>query len=511
LLLIKIIIFNVYFNNSYILDMVDQDYIINSGPQGTFRASGSYQTKPEDVDKLFNKIREEKSKKITLYFHGGLVNEKTGIETARKLYASLKATGSFPVFLVWETGLMETIKTNIQKISETSLYDKILKALLKVLEKKLGIQALGERGLGNMMSDAELNKELSKDSPFEYIDIINKADAWEDDIIDEFPLDDSLLEAQFHPELKLILNTDPELQELIEETQLFAPEGSEESVGVEGRGVLSVSALLINLTKISARVVKRFLNKRDHGFYPTVVEEILRQFYLAELGAWVWNEMKLKSEYLWTDNKGFEDTDQYAGRYFLDRLITYVKETEDENGKPTVRVDLVGHSAGSIAICNLLKVTASVFPDFKFGNIVLMAPACRTDLFVSEVLSHPERYHELCCFTMCDENEKKDALVPYFYTRSLLYLISGVLEKKGKGYDEHILGMERYLSGIKPYEQEDSLSLIKKHFSENGKNKLILSKSIVAKEEGLRTTSLSHGGFDDDEATIESVCTILKG
>jgi hypothetical protein len=480
--------------------MADQDFIINAGPQGTFRASGNYQTTPEQVDALFTKIRAEKPSKITLYFHGGLVSEKAGMDTARKLYQPLKDTGGFPIFMVWETGLVETISTNIKKISETSLYDKVLKALLKVLEKKLGIETPGGRGVGDVLTDVELNRELSKVRPFEDADVANQDGARSAVLIEELPEDDAMLEMQFYPELQYILDTDTELPALLAD-----------SSAVQGRGIISTGALLLNLTKIAVRVAKRFLNKRDHGFYPTVVEEILRQFYLAELGAWVWNEMKLKSEYLWKDNQGLEGTDQHAGRYLLDRLAAYIRETKDTAGKPTVWVDLVGHSAGSIAVCNLLKVVASDFAGFKFRNLVFMAPACRTDLFVAEVLTHPERYEALRCFTMSDENERKDMLVPYFYTRSLLYLISGILEKKGEGFDEYILGMERYLSGENPYKDDVNLGLLKTYFAEQGKNRLVLSKSAPDALEGLRTTSLSHGGFDDDLPTIESVCCILKG
>ncbi|MBK7389243.1 MAG: hypothetical protein IPI23_09310 [Bacteroidetes bacterium] len=56
--------------------MEAKDFIINVGPNGTFRPSGSYQTLPEHIDAIFQRYETDKVKKISIYFHGGLVNEK---------------------------------------------------------------------------------------------------------------------------------------------------------------------------------------------------------------------------------------------------------------------------------------------------------------------------------------------------------------------------------------------------------------------------------------------------
>ena len=180
-----------------------------------------------------------------------------------------------------------------------------------------------------------------------------------------------------------------------------------------------------SVVSIAFKVVKRFIQKRDHDFYPTIIEEILRQFYIAELGATVWNEMKVKADQMWEDNTGRAGLDQYAGRYFLDKLAAYMKTT------PGVQVNLIGHSAGSIAICNLLKHSSQAHSDLKFNNIIFMAPACRADIFKAEIIDHTERFNKFRSFTMSDINEKNDILVSGLYTQSLLYLISGILEQGG--------------------------------------------------------------------------------
>ena len=58
------------------------------------------------------------------------------------------------------------------------------------------------------------------------------------------------------------------------------------------RGALSLGSLIQAGVRIAFGVAKRYKTKREHGFYPTVVEEILRATFLADLGAWGWQGMK---------------------------------------------------------------------------------------------------------------------------------------------------------------------------------------------------------------------------
>lgn len=477
--------------------MEEKDFIVNVGPQGTFKPSGIYHSIPSDVDAMFLRYETASVKKITLYFHGGLVNEKTGMATAIKMEKHFSSVGQTPICFVWETGLMETVASNIGKISDTKLFGKLIKILTKKLSSKLGFDLAEGRGAGVTLTNAQVESELNSKIPFENYtqrNLESKGRGAEASV--NLPAKPEDLEGEF----KFEIESDFELISIIGESKLTVPN----AVGGQSRGIIDTALLIRHVAKIAFRVIKRFVGKRDHDFYPTIIEELLRELYIAEVGAWVWNNMKIKSNDMWKDNAGLLDVNQHAGRYLFDKLIEYHKKY------PDVQVSLVGHSAGSIAICNLLRMNANNYHQLVFDKIIFMAPACRIDLFRDEIVLHQNRFKTFRMFTMADSNEKHDLLVPYFYTHSLLYLISGVLEDEGKDYDALILGLERNIMASYPYDSIPEVLEVNKFLYSNNANRIIFSQTLDDTTDGLRTKSLSHGGFDDDELTINSIKFILS-
>lgn len=473
-----------------------KDFIVNVGPQGTFKPSGSYQSIPADIDAMFQKFEAGNMKSITLYFHGGLVNEKAGIETAIKMGKHFNSINQQPICFVWETGLIETVSSNIAKISETKLFGKLIKILTKKLASKLGYDIADGRGVGVTLTNDQIEAELSKRIPFEnYTQSTLESKGRGADATTNLPAKAEDLEGEF----KFEIEADLELISILGESKITVPNQQ----GGQSRGIIDTALLIKSVAKIAFRVIKRFVIKRDHDFYPTIIEELLRELYIAELGAWVWNNMKIKSSDMWKENRGTSGIHQFAGRYFFDKLVDYHKRY------PDIKVNLVGHSAGSIAICNLLKMSAAVYPPLIFENIIFMAPACRIDLFRDEIVLHQNRFKNFRIFTMTDDCEKRDILVPYLYTHSLLYLISGILENEGNDFDAYILGLERNISAVAPYDSIKEIAEANKFIYEIEKNRVAFSITDESALEGLRTQSLSHGGFDEDEATISSIKFML--
>lgn len=481
--------------------LVDRDFIVNVGPQGTFNSSGLFQTSPADIESIFQKFEERAVKKIAIYFHGGLVNESSGLKSARSISAHIRKSDCYPICFVWETGLVETIGTNLEKISETKLFNKLLKLLLKKVIQKLGFGITAARGFGSSpLTDDQINNELSKPVPFaRYSRAALTATSRSASNLKSLSSSKALLEAELIGELTPIIEFDPDFQTLIQSSNLASGNLGTRS---GSRGVISSMEFIAHVAKIAYRIIVRFIDKTDHDLYPTIIEEMLREFYLAELGAWVWRMMKDKANVMWESNDNRNGSDRYAGRYFLERLAEY------KTKYPKVTIDVIGHSAGSIVICNLFKHTATLTTPFSYHHVILMAPACRSDLFETEILSFPSRYKDIRIFTMSDYYECRDVMVPFVYPHSLLYLISGVLEDAGTSPDAFILGMERHINFQHPYDLPELFDLHDYLFTANT-NRVSLSvfKGVTL---GLETQAKKHGDFHKDPATLRSLVEILK-
>ena len=123
-------------------------------------------------------------------------------------------------------------------------------------------------------------------------------------------------------------------------------------------------------------------------------------------------------------------------------------------------------------------------------------------------MAQADKFDSIRMFTMADKFETENRLVPGVYTRSLLYFISGVLED---GADVPILGMERYMSGAEPYGTEPLLA-VRSFFDSD--IRLVLSDTLVLNPTapvGIRSRSITHGGFDNDGDTRASLTAFLSG
>ncbi|WPN45329.1 C1 family peptidase [Pseudomonas sp. P8_241] len=94
-------------------------FIIDLGNNGELSQTGDFRTRPEDVEDLVDFHLGEARKRwglaanqaidIALYAHGGLNDEKTAAAAAKQWVPLLYEAKIFPIFLMWETGAMQTI------------------------------------------------------------------------------------------------------------------------------------------------------------------------------------------------------------------------------------------------------------------------------------------------------------------------------------------------------------------------------------------------------------------
>jgi hypothetical protein len=225
--------------------------------------------------------------------------------------------------------------------------------------------------------------------------------------------------------------------------------------------------LVLGLPKPTAGLVdqlKRFWNQR--------LERLL-----APAGSTIWGEMKQNADAITGDAE--------SGGQILYR---YGKQSPWFTKTP-VHLHLIGHSAGAIVHSHLVQRLAAL--GWTFASVNFMAPAATMLLFQNTVLPRIQdgtvkRFHQ---FHLTDPAEQQDSTCrPILgYGRSLLYLVSEAFED---GVRTPILGMEKSFN-----ERIEALNL-----------KTVKAWSAPT----TASASTTHGGFDDDAATMRSIIGLIK-
>jgi hypothetical protein len=122
---------------------------INLGADGTFALSGALSSTAADVDYLLGDALNGASR-LVLFFHGGLVNEASGLASAKRM-AGTYGTTAASIGIIWETGLGETFRDNLLAVTDTRVFKKTLSWVLA----KAGVgDDNGARGPGGGSLDA---------------------------------------------------------------------------------------------------------------------------------------------------------------------------------------------------------------------------------------------------------------------------------------------------------------------------------------------------------------------
>ena len=162
----------------------------------------------------------------------------------------------------------------------------------------------------------------------------------------------------------------------------------------------------------------------------------------------------------------------------------------------------LGHSAGAIFHAFFLPLLVGQrppgVPPVDVRTLHLLAPALTTELFktrLQKLTGQGQPITSLTAYTMTDELEQSDdSLRPY--GKSLLYLVSQAFEDE---VPSSILGLQKSLTA--------DLQLIR-FFGLAGTEKvghITFSPSPAGTSLNARTESITHGGFDNDIATMTSV------
>jgi len=508
---------------------LDKTFYIHTSRDGILEG-----TTEDDVRALVADLKN--ATKVVIHLHGGLVPQAAALQKAERLAPVYQAAGARPVFMVWESGFLETISNNLHEIDKEKIFSLIVKRVLKFAVGKLTATE-GSKGTGQLPlpKDLEISKEFNKrlkrqphgDVPYGQF-TPKRLDELTDAERKRF--EDSLAtDTEFQNEVQAIVDTvRPEQIEAASKgiaakrrkstITLMSPEIVDELVADAekkgGKGIFSSAAMILKAGQILWRVINRFRHGRDHGLYTTVVEEVLREFYIANVGSAIWGMMKKDTEDTFV-NVGQEPI--RAGWFLVQELGKLIKE----GNKPEISV--VAHSAGAIYASHLLMHFAwaradhdhPLPDDFRLKHLIFLAPACSFSLFERVLVLHRQSplFDHFRLFSLSDELEAGYWEVPGVYPRSLLYFVSGVVERENgmSAQDLPLLGMKRYYDDDATYQQPDVQHV--RQLLALASNKRSEVWSEVNGGDGLRSDALKHGAFDSTDerkATIESIQHILE-
>jgi hypothetical protein len=222
----------------------------------------------------------------------------------------------------------------------------------------------------------------------------------------------------------------------------------------------------------------------------------------AAPGTVFWKEMKENAGLASARGGGMQLLTQEA-----ERAMASLKQVERKKWE----LHVVAHSAGSIFAAYAIELLIRLGANFK--TLQLMAPAITVDLFKKFLLPHIQsgQCPHPTQYVLSDVGERDDVVGPY--GKSLLYLVSNAFESRR---ETPILGMERFITSKS---QDPNKELVDKEVEALFGEKINGWPSLIIAGEGSRGTRISpslsrsetHGGFDNDESTMNSVLYRILG
>lgn len=229
------------------------------------------------------------------------------------------------------------------------------------------------------------------------------------------------------------------------------------------------------------------------------LDDALEPLARALTGKLQWDEMKQNALLATTSKSGGA---RLSVKYIKQLADTYQDDFE---------LHVIGHSAGSIfhaPLVQLLTSTGKISSGplagdtgmgLKIQTCNLWAPACTVELFKEAYVPAIDRKDigKFTLFTLTEQAELDDNCAK-IYNKSLLYLVSNAFEKRPhiplfqKGIP--ILGM-----AVCVREDKELTALFKTKKADH-----VLAPNSTATDPQCYSTCNSHGGFDDDRATVTS-------
>ena len=235
--------------------------------------------------------------------------------------------------------------------------------------------------------------------------------------------------------------------------------------------------------------VKQILSGRGARDIADVTIDPAGEWLARPLGSRLWTAMKTSAELGSGDNGG--------ARYVAKRLAEFCKAHPGE-----ISLHAAGHSAGAIFQSHFLPATKEegVPP---FDSLHLLAPALRSDAFLARLGDGVgSTFGNLTLYTLSKQTEREDNCAQ-IYRKSLLYLVSRAFEAEPEA---PILGLEQSIR------MDDNLvDLFGLKPGAAGGATVIWSPTPSDAAPNSKSSSRSHGGFDNDADTMNSIARRILG
>jgi hypothetical protein len=218
----------------------------------------------------------------------------------------------------------------------------------------------------------------------------------------------------------------------------------------------------------------------------TLVEQAVRAIPASEP---TWRAMKTNAELASTPETG-------GAWYFAQKLAEFVAGHPGE-----VTVHAAGHSAGSIFHTHLLpRLLEAGLP--RVESLSLLAPAVRVAEFKQRLMTPSvlDRIARMTMFTMSEPFEKQDSCLG-IYGKSLLYMIRAALEQEPQA---EILGLQECVL------RDPDLTGLFGAPGSGTKGEVVWSRTVGGGPFSS-SDSISHGAFDNDPQTMDSMARRIVG
>jgi len=473
-------------------------------------------TSAKDLESIFAKFVASPCATLVVHFHGGLNRTTEGIARVSQLAPIYLDAGAYPVFFVWESWVAEVAFNGVAEIFSETIFQgavsRIRDFLLDKIRSSQVYRGVADESAEDLAARRALEAFVADPAAAVSIPPARRSQLFILTERERRDFRDAVQnDALLRDEIGAIANAqrggaDAERRERggtaahgLRQTRMN-PEFLE-TVRDPGQAYRAAFALKLAsaLLDILVRVCKRLANGHDHGLQATIVEEVLRALYLVE-GWFSWMKSQIEDAFK-------PDPAQYGGTAFLSGL----QLLRQAGGRP--RVVLVGHSAGSIYICNFLEHAKRMVPGQLF-DVVFLTPAVSFERFAETLAGSADVIANLKSIALTDALEREDRWLPVLpdaYPASLLYFTSGVMEPDVSGNgDVAIVGMQRFFSDAGA-PGSPACERVRAYFAAKPE-RLAWSVLDLRGAEGPREVEVGrhHGGFDEDAGTRAVLQSIIR-